>query len=95
MTRAITHGTWNAYSNHRCRCDACRQAGSRYRKEARDRNPAYARRNRLRTTARYAAALRVAKRYRQEFDAAIAEEERKRGVRMMYDESGFGPWGGC
>jgi hypothetical protein len=35
----VFHGTPNAYTNYRCRCEPCRQAHSLYRSERRARDP--------------------------------------------------------
>ena len=32
VTREVVHGTHDGYSNHRCRCDACRAAETIYRR---------------------------------------------------------------
>lgn len=38
----VKHGTIDAYFNHGCRCDECREAGSRYMKDRRARAAGYA-----------------------------------------------------
>ena len=35
----VSHGTRNAYINYGCRCDPCREANSRYRREHRANDP--------------------------------------------------------
>lgn len=37
VTREAWHGTYNGYSNHKCRCDDCRAAGALFMAEYRAR----------------------------------------------------------
>ena len=43
-SRAIKHGTMNAYNVYKCRCDECKTFKSKYTKSLRERNPGYAKR---------------------------------------------------
>lgn len=34
--RSLPHGTWNAYVNHGCRCERCKKASAKHRRDLRE-----------------------------------------------------------
>jgi hypothetical protein len=39
LPTSVSHGTHNAYTNYRCRCEPCREAQAAYRATLRARDP--------------------------------------------------------
>ena len=88
----VEHGVLSTYTNHGCRCDACRAACRDYTRTKRTRDPATVEANRNLVAARQAALRRLALAHWDEYQALYAEEKaarltRPRAVRAAQEAS--------